>query len=64
MGFVGKDVLNEIEDEQNFYESIDTRLGKCRLSLASLKKLHQINRLWQQSIQFLQKLFLLQKCKT
>ena len=38
MGFVGKDVLNEIEDEQNFYESIDTRLGKCRLSLASLKK--------------------------
>ena len=38
MGFVGKDVLNEIEDEQNFYESIDTKLGKCRLSLASLKK--------------------------
>ncbi len=38
MGFVGKDVINEIEDEQNFYESIDTKLGKCRLSLASLKK--------------------------
>ena len=37
MGFVGKDVLNENEDEQNFYESIDTKLGKCRLSLASLK---------------------------
>ena len=38
MGFVGKDVLNEIEDEENFYESLDMGLGKCRLSLAAYEK--------------------------
>ena len=27
IGFVGKDVLNEIEDEENFYESLDMGLG-------------------------------------
>ena len=32
MGFVGKDVLNEIEDEENFYESLDMEIGRasCR----------------------------------
>ena len=38
MGFVGKDVLNEIEDEENFYESLDMGFGKCRLSLAAIEK--------------------------
>ena len=37
MGFVGKDVLNEIEDEINFYEFLDMGLGKCRLSLAAFE---------------------------
>jgi len=38
MGFVGKDVLNEVEDEENFYESLDMGFGKCRLSLAAYEK--------------------------
>tara|TARA_B100000035_G_C21031426_1_gene568721 strand:- start:282 stop:905 length:624 start_codon:yes stop_codon:yes gene_type:complete len=44
MGFVGKDVLNEIEDEENFYESLDLGLGKCRLSLAAFEPLNNINK--------------------
>lgn len=38
VGFVGKDVLNELEEEENFYEYLDLKMGKCRLSLASLEK--------------------------
>ena len=38
IGFVGKDVLNEITEEENYYEILDMGFGKCRLSLASLKK--------------------------
>ena len=44
IGFVGKDVLNEIEDEENFYESLDMKLGKCRLSLASYKQVTNSNK--------------------
>ena len=44
IGFVGKDVLNEIEDEENFYESLDMGLGKCRLSLASYKQVTNSNK--------------------
>ena len=44
IGFVGKDVLNEIEDEENFYESLDIGLGKCRLSLASYKQVTNSNK--------------------
>ena len=44
MGFVGKDVLNEIEDEENFYESLDMGIGKCRLSLASYEKVSNSNK--------------------
>tara|TARA_B100001559_G_C16282503_1_gene521314 strand:- start:95 stop:718 length:624 start_codon:yes stop_codon:yes gene_type:complete len=44
MGFVGKDVLNEIEDEENFYESLDIGLGKCRLSLAAYEKVIDSNK--------------------
>ena len=38
IGFVGKDVLNETAEEENYYEILDMGFGKCRLSLASLKK--------------------------
>ena len=38
IGFVGKDVLNETTEEENYYEILDMGFGKCRLSLASLKK--------------------------
>ena len=38
IGFVGKDVLNETSEEENYYEILDMGFGKCRLSLASLKK--------------------------
>ena len=38
IGFVGKDVLNELEEEENFYEYLDLKMGKCRLSLASLER--------------------------
>ena len=38
MGFVGKDVLNEIEDEENFYESLDMGLGNVVLSLAAYEE--------------------------
>ena len=44
MGFVGKDVLNEIEDEENFYESLDMGIGKCRLSLAAYEKVANSNK--------------------
>ena len=44
MGFVGKDVLNEIEDEENFYESLDMGFGKCRLSLAAYEKVINSNK--------------------
>ena len=44
MGFVGKDVLNEIEDEENFYESLDLGIGKCRLSLAAYEKVANSNK--------------------
>ena len=44
MGFVGKDILNEIEDEENFYESLDMGLGKCRLSLAAYEKKIDLNK--------------------
>ena len=44
MGFVGKDVLNEIEDEENFYESLDMGFGKCRLSLAAIEKATNSNK--------------------
>ncbi len=44
MGFVGKDVLNEIEDEENFYESLDMGFGKCRLSLAASEKVINSNK--------------------
>ena len=38
IGFIGKDVLNETAEEENYYEILDMGFGKCRLSLASLKK--------------------------
>ena len=38
IGFVGKDVLNETDDKENFYERLDLKFGKCRLSLAALNK--------------------------
>ena len=38
IGFVGKDVLNETTEEENYYEILDMGFGKCRLSLASFKK--------------------------
>jgi ATP phosphoribosyltransferase len=44
MGFVGKDVLNEIEDKKNFYETLDMGFGKCRLSLASYEKVFNSNK--------------------
>ena len=44
IGFVGKDVLNEISEEENFYEILDMGFGKCRLSLASLKKKSSSNK--------------------
>tara|TARA_B100000900_G_scaffold415566_1_gene445994 strand:+ start:383 stop:1006 length:624 start_codon:yes stop_codon:yes gene_type:complete len=44
IGFVGKDVLNEIEDEENFYEFLDLGFGKCHLSLAALNKVNHSNK--------------------
>ena len=44
IGFVGKDVLNEITEEENFYEILDMGFGKCRLSLASFKKKSSSNK--------------------
>lgn len=44
IGFVGKDVLNEIDDKENFYERLDLKFGKCRLSLASLNKASDSNK--------------------
>tara|TARA_B100001027_G_scaffold211510_1_gene179786 strand:- start:1793 stop:2416 length:624 start_codon:yes stop_codon:yes gene_type:complete len=44
IGFVGKDVLNEITEEENFYEILDLGFGKCRLSLASFKKKSSFNK--------------------
>ena len=38
IGFVGKDVLNETTEEENYYEILDMGFGKCRLSWASFKK--------------------------
>ena len=44
MGVVGKAVINEIEDEENFYESLDMGFGKCRLSLAAIEKGTNLNK--------------------
>ncbi|RCL41615.1 MAG: ATP phosphoribosyltransferase [Gammaproteobacteria bacterium] len=44
IGFVGKDVLNETDDKENFYERLDLKFGKCRLSLAALNKVSDSNK--------------------
>ena len=44
IGFVGKDVLNESDDKENFYERLDLKFGKCRLSLAALNKVPDSNK--------------------
>ena len=44
IGFVGKDVLNETDDKENFYERLDLKFGKCRLSLAALNKFSDSNK--------------------
>jgi len=44
IGFVGKDVLNETADKENFYERLDLKFGKCRLSLAALNKVSDSNK--------------------
>ena len=64
IGFVGKDVLNETTEEENYYEILDMGFGKCRLSLASFKKnLAQISQLLLLNILCLQKHFSLRSFK-
>lgn len=36
IGIVGKDILFETDLENNYYEVLDLKIGKCRMSLASL----------------------------
>ena len=44
IGLFGKDVLNETDDKENFYERLDLKFGKCRLSLAALNKVSDSNK--------------------
>tara|TARA_B100001094_G_scaffold156541_1_gene151547 strand:- start:25235 stop:25843 length:609 start_codon:yes stop_codon:yes gene_type:complete len=37
IGIVGKDILYEINLDNNYYEVLDLKLGLCRMSLASLE---------------------------
>ena len=44
IGFLGKDVLNEASDSENYYEIMDLKLGLCRLSLASTIDISKIDK--------------------
>ena len=44
IGFLGKDVLNEASDSENYYEIMDLKIGLCRLSLASTIDISKIDK--------------------